>query len=221
MSGSRSGRLVSVLAWAAISVILSGASVAAEGDAKSIDIEADDGWFELKEGRYHYEGNVVVTRDRMVIHADLAEIVTSEGDIQWVLARGTPATFRQEKADGSGTIRGRAGDMKYEADAELVRLIGDAWVEQDGDELSGPTIVYNTRTERAQVGSEQDSGGEAEGDGRVRITITPKREGAKDEGGGQDDDVGEPPAPEPSDADMEAAEDEDPDETPPADDGGP
>ena len=74
-------------------------------------------------------------------------------------------------------MEAEANRVEYDARTEVVKLIGSAHLRQGDDDLRGALITYDMRTERYQA-----EGAGADGKGRVRAVIQPRKQGA----GGKD-----------------------------------
>lgn len=192
---------IGVLLTLLLAALLAAATPVSAAQDEEILIEADSGSADRKTGTYIYRGNVRIRQGSVEILAEEAEVHLGDSGVTRVSLRGAPATFTQ--GSGADRTQGRANRMEYEADADTIELFEDAWVVQDGSEVSGPRLSYDIVAQRALV--EGDGG-----DDRVSITIQPRR---------QDDD--RPADTEPGSGDQEAAT-EDPDdaeEPPPGEDG--
>jgi lipopolysaccharide export system protein LptA len=128
-------------------------------------------------------GNVVLTRGTLVLKSDKALVKeTPEGYMSVTLTAnsGKLATFRQKRDGGPDLwIEGQAQRIEYDERAELVKLFSNAEVRQleNGrmtNEIKGPFISYDNRTEVAQV--RNDASGESKvGGGRGTLIIAPRR----------------------------------------------
>jgi len=72
--------------------------------------------------------------------------------------------------EGEETITGEARRLDYDAVAERLLLLDQAWLAQGGNRVSGKRIDYDTRSERVDA-SQGENGGQ-----RVRVTIQPRGE---------------------------------------------
>jgi lipopolysaccharide export system protein LptA len=138
-------------------------------------------------------GNVVLTRGTLLLKSDRALVKeTPEGYMSVTLtaATGKLATFRQ-KRDGGPDLwtEGQAQRIEYDERAEMVKLFSNAEVRQlengrMSNEIKGPFISYDNRTEVAQVRNDA-SGATKVGGGRGTLIIAPKRNAAATEGAKQ------------------------------------
>jgi lipopolysaccharide export system protein LptA len=131
-------------------------------------------------------GNVVLTRGTLRITGERMEVrETPEGyrNATVLAAPGQLATFRQRQdATRPGIeeyIEGAAERVEYDERSETVRLIQRAqWRrlenEQPRDEVAGSLITYDSRTSTYAVAGGKDAGS----DGRVRLILSPRTDGA-------------------------------------------
>ena len=122
-----------------------------------LSIESDHTQFDPQQARAMYEGNVVITRSDLSIHAEHAVLTEAsenrQGSIQLT---GAPALFELKSAI-HGTISGRAGAIDYHMATNIVKLRGKAWLRQSHREFSGDLIVYNMDTQHVSARSDTKS----------------------------------------------------------------
>ncbi|XZG70074.1 lipopolysaccharide transport periplasmic protein LptA [Chitinibacteraceae bacterium HSL-7] len=160
-----------LLASALALFILSATAHAETADReKPMNIEADSADFDQKQMAGIYRGSVIVTQGTMELRA--AELTAREqkDGSQFVAGRGKPVRFKQ-RLDTGEWVNAEALRFEYNDGTGELRLMDDAWVKRDtGDEVRGPVITYNMKTELYQaVGGEK---------GRVNIVIQPKKKAA-------------------------------------------
>jgi len=114
-----------------------------------------------------YTGHVVITQGSIRITADKAVLLTQDNQVQSADITGTPATF-QQRADNGVLAHGRAGEIIYNADKNLIVLRDNALVQQGQRQMTGDKIKYNTQTQHVVAVGGKSSGG------RVNITLPPK-----------------------------------------------
>ena len=121
-------------------------------------------------GETRYEGNVVLTQGSLIITADTLSIRHSTDEADKIVATGKPATLVQQPTPDQAPVDASALRIEYVRSQDLVRLLEDARIAQDGSTLSGSQIDYlvNQRTVRA-AGTPG-----AEGTGRVEVVIPPE-----------------------------------------------
>lgn len=106
------------------------------------------------------------------LDARTARLEFRDNAVRTASFEGKPVTYVQTAGDS--TVRSRAERLNFDADAGMITLQGDAWIGDDGKEISGNSIKYNFRTRSYVAASDE------EGDQRVTITITPPANGSKD-----------------------------------------
>ena len=128
-------------------------------------------------------GDVVLTRGTLRITGERMEVrETPEGyrEAVVVAAPGQLATFRQRQdAARPGVeeyVEGAAERIEYDERSETVRLIERAvWRRlengQPRDEVAGKLVIYDSRNSTYSVA------GGADGDGRVRLILSPRQDG--------------------------------------------
>ncbi len=121
-------------------------------------------------GETRYEGNVVLTQGSLVITADTLSIRHNTDEADKIVATGKPATLVQQPTPDQAPVDASALRIEYVRSQDLVRLLEDARIAQDGSTLSGSQIDYlvSERTVRA-AGTPG-----AAGTGRVEVVIPPE-----------------------------------------------
>ncbi|MCU0939625.1 MAG: lipopolysaccharide transport periplasmic protein LptA [Burkholderiaceae bacterium] len=131
-------------------------------------------------------GNVVLTRGTLRITGERMEVrETPEGyrSATVLAAPGQLATFRQRQDPArpgiEEYIEGAAERVEYDERSETVKLIQRAqWKrlenEQPRDEVAGSLITYDSRTSTYSVAGGKEGGS----DGRVRLILSPRPDGA-------------------------------------------
>ena len=115
-------------------------------------------------GKCRFNGNVVITQGTLEIHADTADLIRKDGEIERVLLSGKQATLKQQMDDGTW-MNARADNLDYNIHSEVIVLTGNYRIESERGSSAGQRMVYNTRSGDMQSG----------GDGtRVRTVIQPK-----------------------------------------------
>ncbi len=133
-------------------------------------IEADEATatgLDFKDSHWLFKGNVRITGPDGSLASDEARIAFAANLIANAEVRGSPARFEQKR--DKGVARGRALRIEYQPAAGTVRLIGDAWLSDGNNEITGQTLVYNMRDQRVLANPDE------QGSQPVRITINPKK----------------------------------------------
>lgn len=130
-------------------------------------------------------GDVVLTRGTLRITGDRMEVREDpEGYRQAIVTGGgSLATFRQRqdttRPGVEEYVEGQAERIEYDERAETVKLIQRAqWKRlennQPRDEVAGNLITYDSRSSTYSVAGGRDGAG---GDGRVRLILSPRKDG--------------------------------------------
>lgn len=143
-------------------------ALAAQPAADALNISADHGDIDRRAGVARYWGNVSITRGTTRITADEVVLALADGELTTATITGKPATFAQSFADGRAPTLGSARILSFSADQDVIELREGARVVQDGDEVTGELIRYDSAKQRVLA-----AGGEQSG--RVQMTITPRK----------------------------------------------
>lgn len=153
---------------------------------KEMNIVSDRGGKLDQQNRFaEVEGNVVITKGTILMHADRVQVRQSAAGYDTATAfgaSGRPATFRQKRDGADEYIEGEADRLEYDARTDTVKFVNNAVVRRlrgasVTDEISGNLITYDGTSQVSSV-----TGGAtptpANPTGRVRVTLTP-REGTE------------------------------------------
>lgn len=156
--------------WLLIVMLLAATAPASGASGARLDVAADHGDVDLKAGRARYWGNVVITHDNTRIEAEEVLLQMADGELTTATIRGTPARFVQAATTEVGATEGSARVMTFHTADGMVELREGARIRQDGDEVAGELIRYDVRNERVVA-----AGGDGQNQGRVQMTITPRK----------------------------------------------
>ena len=178
--------------WQLAALALAGAFALAPAHAekadrlKEMNIVSDRGGKLDQQNRFaEVEGNVVITKGTVLMHADRVQVRQSAAGYDTAIAfgaSGRPATFRQKRDGADEYVEGEADRLEYDARTDTVKFVNNAVVRRlrgamVTDEISGNLITYDGTSQVSSV-----SGGAtptpANPTGRVRVTLTP-REGTE------------------------------------------
>ena len=153
---------------------------------KEMNIVSDRGGKLDQQNRFaEVEGNVVITKGSILMHADRVQVRQTAAGYDTAVAfgaAGRPATFRQKRDGADEFVEGEADRLEYDARTDTVKFVNNAVVRRlrgaaVTDEISGNLITYDGTSQVSSV-----SGGAtptpANPSGRVRVTLTP-REGTE------------------------------------------
>jgi lipopolysaccharide export system protein LptA len=126
---------------------------------------------DLKNKIASYLDDVQITQGSLTIKADLVQVYSQpNSDDETYVAKGEPATFEQLLDDGT-PINLQANEIKYEPAINTITISGNALLRQEGSEVSGSKIIYNTKTEKLEAESSSDES--------VTTILKPKAKGDK------------------------------------------
>lgn len=154
--------------------------------SKPIIVEAERGsTFDLQRQVTVLNGNAVIVQGTMVLRGERIELRETQDGYRAasaIGAPGKPASWRQ-KRDGPGEefVEGTADRIDFDGRADTLRLIGNSSVRRlragvVADDINGATIVWDNVAEVFRV--EGGATTAANPGGRVRLTLSPRAEGA-------------------------------------------
>lgn len=157
---------------------------AAEGRASNLDFE-DSIW--------QFSGSVIIDVENGHIECDTADLQFTEHQLTLATIVGNPATFELKRPGSDEITYAEAGKLRYDLLAGTIEFSENAVITEGGNQIESNYLIYNIIEQRI------NAQGSPEGDGKVRITYTPKDEAA--ESGDQEDTepTGDVEAPEPGD----------------------
>lgn len=128
-------------------------NVVAKSDdfSQEIQIKAKRQSADLKNKIASYLDNVVITQGSLTISADLVQVISATENKIYI-AKGNPARFEQQLTDDSPIVL-EAEKIRYEPGKNLITIEGNAKLSQEGSEVSGTKITYNTLTEQLEAES--------------------------------------------------------------------
>lgn len=133
--------------------------------------------------RTELSGNVIITRGTLLLRAEKVDVRETRDGYHQAYASGTTGrqvSFRQARDIPGEAIEGVADQLEYDTRTETVRFIGNANVRRTrgaavAEEVTGAVIVYDSRTE---VFTLEGGSASPNPNGRTRIVIMPRAEGA-------------------------------------------
>jgi lipopolysaccharide transport protein LptA len=142
-----------------------------QGDIRVRSETARATGLDFARSRWQFDGKVRIDVTDGFLTSDAATVTFADNRIARAEITGRPSKFEQRRQDK--LARGRAERIDYDFSAATVKLSGDAWLSDGRNEITGQTLLYSMQDQRviARPGDQ--------GDGRVRIIITPETQGAK------------------------------------------
>jgi len=155
----------------AIALLLTQGALGLESDRdQPIQIVADLAVRDEGAGETRYQGNVILTQGSLRITADLISIQHDATAAEEIVATGAPATLVQTPAPDQAPVDASANRIEYIRSQDLVKLIDEARIAQNGSILSGDQIDYLVNERRVRAAGNSSP----EGSGRVEVVIPPE-----------------------------------------------
>lgn len=149
---------------------LSGYVSALESDRdQPIEIESDRAEFHELEGYTIYSGNVRLSQGSIMLEAAEISIYFENGEVYKLVATGDRAYYEQLPAENEGKVVAQANTIEYLLQGDLINLVQNASLTQDGATLNGELITYDVRNHLLRANNRSDQ--ETTENGRVRVTI--------------------------------------------------
>jgi lipopolysaccharide export system protein LptA len=160
--------------FAAILFAMSHLALALPGDREqAIQVDADSAERNEKTGVTSYIGSVELNQGSLNILADRIDIYTINGEVDHAIAIGERAYLTQQQSIGKPPVKAWALTIRYSLNSEIINLLGDARIEQDGSIVNSPEIDYYADQELIKAkGGKQGS----KDRDRVRVTLPPKNQ---------------------------------------------
>ncbi len=115
-------------------------------------IDADEVDIDLETGERIYRRNVYMQQGTIRVKADEVVTLIKNGKLRNAIAVGRPAIFRQRPEGKETDVIAKGNKMEIDEVADLVTLTGNpASVEQEGNVVTGKTIVYNMSTSKVKI----------------------------------------------------------------------
>ena len=152
----------------------------------TIGIEADEGRasnLDFEDSIWQFSGNVVIDVENGHIECDTADLQFTDHQLTLATIVGKPATFELKRPGSDETTYAEAGKLRYDLLAGTIEFYEDAVITESGNQIASNYLIYNILEQRI------NAQGSPEGDGKVRITYTPK-EGVVGSGDEEDADSG-------------------------------
>ena len=141
----------------------------------TIGIEADEGRasnLDFEDSVWRFSGHVVIDVENGHIECDSADLQFTNHQLTLATIAGAPATFELTRAGSEEATYAEAGKLRYDLLAGTIEFSGDAVITEGGNKIASDFLVYNILEQRI------NAQGSPDGDGKVRITYTPKDEAA-------------------------------------------
>lgn len=136
-----------------------------------IGIAADEGRasnLDFENSVWQFTGNVIIDVENGHIECDSADLQFVEHQLTLATIVGNPATFELVRPGSEETTYAEAGKLRYDLLAGTIEFSEDATITEAGNQISSNYLIYNIVEQRI------NAQGSPDGNGKVRITYTPK-----------------------------------------------
>jgi len=166
----------------------------------NIGIEADEGRasnLDFEDSVWRFSGNVIIDVENGHIECDTADLQFANHQLTIATIGGAPATFELKREGSDETTYAEAGKLRYDLTAGIIEFSENAIITEGGNQISSNYLIYNIVEQRI------NAQGSPDGDGKVKITYTPKEAAEEgeadtgDESAGDAETVTDPGEPEP------------------------
>ena len=143
---------------------------------QAITIQSDRALRDEKTGLTVYAGNVKITQGTLHIRADNITLFNDKRGLYKVIAEGNPAHYQQQPSADKPLIEAEGKTIEYHADVQLLHLIENASLNQDGTLMQGQRIDYDIQKQVVTASGELDTTKQAKSDekpGQIVIVIPP------------------------------------------------
>ena len=137
----------------------------------NIGIEADEGRasnLDFEDSIWQFSGNVIIDVENGHIECDTADLQFAEHALILATISGEPATFELTRPGSEETTYAEAGKLRYDLKSGTIEFSENATITEGGNQISSNYLIYNIVEQRI------NAQGSPDGDGKVRITYTPK-----------------------------------------------
>lgn len=134
-------RINFLLSFLFLAIITSSSSYAAK--QQILDIKANYLLLNEKKGISKYKGNVLLSKQSLIIKADTVTLYYKNKKLTKALITGSPADV-QHQPDNEEKVHSQAKKMEFFVNEDRLILKGNAFVDQGNQHFSGEYIEYDT-----------------------------------------------------------------------------
>jgi lipopolysaccharide export system protein LptA len=143
-----------------------------------IHIRADNAEIDQQQGLVIYRGEVRVDQGTLRVTADEMTVEYVEQKVVRITAKGTPAHYQQQIEADEDQVKAHSSTIIYYTQEERLDLLGDAFLTQEGNEITGDLIKYDI------VAGKVDATAESEAPVRMILQPAPRTTATTDPNGG-------------------------------------
>lgn len=163
--------------FAALLALAPGLAAALPEDRNQpIYIQSDRAEHDERKGTTVYTGEVEIDQGSLHISADHVTIHDRDEQVSEIVATGAPAKMHQKPALEREPVYARAKTIRYDVAEEVLTLLEQASVSQEGTVVTGDRIVYYVQEQRVKA----SGGSGAAGKERVKVVLPPRRDAPRD-----------------------------------------
>ncbi|MDH3641825.1 MAG: lipopolysaccharide transport periplasmic protein LptA [Gammaproteobacteria bacterium] len=138
-----------------------------------IHIRADNAEIDQQQGLVIYRGAVRVDQGTLRVTADEMTVEYVEQKVTRITAIGTPAHYQQQIDADKEQVKAHSSTIIYYTQEERLDLMGDAFLTQEGNEVTGDLIKYDIVAGKVDAKAETDDPVRMILQPAPRITATP------------------------------------------------
>jgi lipopolysaccharide export system protein LptA len=125
-------------------VLLGPVALALPEDAdQPIHIRADNAEIDQDQQLVIYRGQVQVDQGTLRVNADEMTVEYRDQKVVRITATGNPAHYQQQIEVNEDQVKARSSTIVYHTQDERLNLVGDAYLSQKGNEITGDEITYD------------------------------------------------------------------------------
>ena len=128
------------------------------GDAdQPIHIRANNAEIDQDQQLVIYRGEVQVDQGTLRVNADEMTVEYRDQKVVRITAKGNPAHYQQQIEANEDQVKARSSTIVYHTQEERLDLMGNAFLTQQGNEITGDVIKYDIVA--GKVDAQSESGG--------------------------------------------------------------
>jgi lipopolysaccharide export system protein LptA len=148
---------------------------------KPVELEADRVTVDDAKQTQVFEGNVHLVQGTLEVRSHKLDVIQDSAGFQRAIASGNKAAqawFKQRREGRGDYVEGRADRIEHDSKNEITEFFGKAHVKNGADEVTGPYIRYDGKSQNYVVNSQPGTASSTPtpGGGRVRAVIQPKNQ---------------------------------------------
>jgi len=149
--------------------------------SKPVNLDADKITVDELKKTQVFEGNVQLSQGTLVIRSDRMVVTQDVNGYQRGVATGGAeglARFRQKREARNEYVEGEAERIEHDAQSEKSQFIGRAHVKNGRDEVRGPYIAFDSKSETYVVTNSSSGTANPNSKERVHAVIQPRNQDA-------------------------------------------